>query len=96
MPRAIFPKDMLILSSTFCLSTSPTTAIVIFSGTYAVLKNFIRSGAGLDPEKQDRLRKLNSQIDMLQLTFGQNLLAETNRRFEAALNGRISQFSMRK
>ncbi len=41
-------------------------------------KNFIRSGAGLDPEKQERLRKLNTQIDMLQLTFGQNLLAETN------------------
>ena len=41
-------------------------------------KNFVRSGAGLDPEKQDHLRKLNSQIDMLQLTFGQNLLAETN------------------
>lgn len=41
-------------------------------------KDFIRAGAGLDKDKQDRLRKYNSRIDLLQLTFGQNLLSETN------------------
>lgn len=41
-------------------------------------KGFIRSGSGLDAGKQDQLRKLNEQIATLQLTFGQNLLKETN------------------
>ena len=41
-------------------------------------KDFERSGANLDAEKQARLRELNSEISMLQLTFGQNMLAETN------------------
>ncbi len=41
-------------------------------------KNFIRGGAGLDSVGKARLRELNKEISMLQLTFGQNLLAETN------------------
>lgn len=41
-------------------------------------KSFVRGGANLDPEKQARLRGLNSEISMLQLTFGQNMLKETN------------------
>lgn len=41
-------------------------------------RDFVRSGAGLDAEKQNRLRELNSQISLLQLTFGQNMLKETN------------------
>lgn len=41
-------------------------------------KNFIRGGAGLDSAGKVKLRELNSEISMLQLTFGQNLLAENN------------------
>ena len=41
-------------------------------------KGFVRSGANLDAESQAKLRELNSEIAMLQLTFGQNMLAETN------------------
>ncbi len=41
-------------------------------------KGFEDGGANLDAEKQARLRELNSEISMLQLTFGQNMLAETN------------------
>jgi len=41
-------------------------------------KQFVRSGAGLNAEKQERLRELNKEINLLQLTFGQNLLAENN------------------
>ena len=41
-------------------------------------KDFVRGGANLDAEKQARLRELNSEISMLQLTFGQNMLKETN------------------
>lgn len=41
-------------------------------------KRFVRSGANLSTEDQEKLRVLNSEISMLELTFGQNLLAETN------------------
>lgn len=41
-------------------------------------QNFVRGGANLDSAKQVKLRQLNSEIAMLQLTFGQNMLKETN------------------
>jgi len=41
-------------------------------------KNFVRGGANLTSEDQEKLRILNKEISILQLTFGQNLLAETN------------------
>lgn len=41
-------------------------------------KDFVRGGANLDAAGQAKLRELNSGISMLQLTFGQNMLKETN------------------
>lgn len=41
-------------------------------------KSFVRNGANLDSASQARLRELNSEIAMLQLTFEQNTLKETN------------------
>ena len=41
-------------------------------------KDFARGGANLPEEKQAQLRELNAEISMLQLTFGQNMLKETN------------------
>ncbi len=41
-------------------------------------KNFVRGGANLNAQDQAKLRELNSQISMLQVTFGQNMLKETN------------------
>ena len=41
-------------------------------------KGFVRGGANLDEDNQNKLRELNSEISMLQLTFGQNMLKETN------------------
>lgn len=41
-------------------------------------KDFVRGGANLDADKQAKLRELNSEIAMSQLTFGQNMLSETN------------------
>lgn len=41
-------------------------------------KDFVRGGANLDADKQAKLRELNSAISLLQLTFGQNMLKETN------------------
>ena len=41
-------------------------------------KRFVRGGANLTADQQTRLRELNSEISLLQLTFGQNMLKETN------------------
>lgn len=46
--------------------------------TEEIYKNFVRGGANLPPERQVRLRELNKEINMLQISFGQNLLSETN------------------
>lgn len=39
---------------------------------------FIRNGIGLSSEDKEKLRALNGQLSMLSLSFGENLLAETN------------------
>jgi len=41
-------------------------------------KEFERGGANLDEEKQDKLRKINSELSILSLQFSDNVLAETN------------------
>ncbi len=41
-------------------------------------KAFIRSGAALDEKKKERLRKINEQLSVLSLKFGDNVLAENN------------------
>lgn len=41
-------------------------------------KGFVRSGILLDSSKKDRLREINKELGLLSLTFGKNLLAETN------------------
>ncbi len=41
-------------------------------------KGFVRSGANLPAEKQERLRQINADLSMLSLQFGQNVLGETN------------------
>lgn len=42
-------------------------------------KGFIRSGANLPAEKQERLREINKELSGLTLKFGQNVLGETNK-----------------
>jgi len=41
-------------------------------------KRFVRNGANLTVPQKDRLRKINAEISMLGLRFGDNLLKETN------------------
>ena len=41
-------------------------------------KGFVRSGANLSEADQAKLRELNERISVLELTFGQNVLRETN------------------
>jgi peptidyl-dipeptidase Dcp len=41
-------------------------------------KHFIRSGATLNTEQKEQLRKINKELGIAELNFGQNVLAETN------------------
>ena len=41
-------------------------------------KSFVRSGANLSVADKGKLRQLNSRLSLLTLTYGQNVLAETN------------------
>lgn len=47
----------------------------LLASTY---KDFIRGGANLDENKKTKLRQLNEKISSASLTFGENLLNETN------------------
>lgn len=46
--------------------------------TEKIYKGFERSGINLEGEKKDRLRQINSALASLSLTFGNNVLKETN------------------
>ena len=41
-------------------------------------KKFVRGGANLNENNQGKLRKINEELSLLSLSFGDNLLAETN------------------
>ena len=42
-------------------------------------KNFSRNGANLKEENKKRLREIDAELSKLKLTFGENVLAETNK-----------------
>lgn len=42
-------------------------------------KGFARNGANLSEDKKSRLRKIDTELSKLALTFGENILAETNK-----------------
>ena len=42
-------------------------------------KSFSRNGANLSEEKKTELRKIDTELSKLSLTFGENILAETNK-----------------
>ncbi len=41
-------------------------------------KSFVRNGALLNPEDQEKLKKMNQELSVLTVRFSQNVLAETN------------------
>jgi peptidyl-dipeptidase Dcp len=45
-------------------------------------EDFVRNGALLEGEDQERLKEINTRLSTLTLEFGENLLAETNENFE--------------
>lgn len=48
--------------------------------------DFARNGANLPEDKQAELRKLNDELSMLELKFGENNLAETNKNFKLVID----------
>lgn len=50
-------------------------------------KKFIRGGANLSPELKDELRKINQELALLTLQFGENTLKETNE-FELVIDNK--------
>ena len=46
--------------------------------TEETYKNFVRNGANIPADKQDRFREINSQLASLSLRFGNNVLKATN------------------
>ena len=42
-------------------------------------KEFVRGGADLSPEKKEELRKINTDLSVLSLSFAENLLKEVNK-----------------
>lgn len=49
-------------------------------------RDFERQGANLSKEEQDQLRKINEELSMLAINFGNNLLAETNKNFQLVID----------
>jgi peptidyl-dipeptidase Dcp len=49
-------------------------------------QDFERSGANLPEDKQAELRKLNDELSMAELKFGENALAETNKNFKLVVD----------
>ncbi len=43
-----------------------------------IYKNFLRNGAGLDKDKQEKLRDIDRELTRLKLQFNKNVLHETN------------------
>ncbi|MCX6219539.1 MAG: M3 family metallopeptidase [Bacteroidia bacterium] len=43
-----------------------------------IYKRFVRGGANLATDKKEEFKKINSELSLLELKFGNNMLAETN------------------
>lgn len=51
-------------------------------------RDFERQGANLPKEQQDQLKKINEELSMLSIRFGDNLLAETNKNFQLVIDNK--------
>ncbi len=72
--KALFEKVKAVYAKKDSLHLSPEETRLL-EETY---KKFIRSGANLEKEKQERLREINTKLASLGQEFGDHLLNETN------------------
>ncbi|MDG5767222.1 M3 family metallopeptidase [Balneolales bacterium ANBcel1] len=73
---ALFARVQTLYDSRDELDLDPATAKLL-DDTY---RSFVRAGALLNEEEQQRIRELNSEISSLQTSFQENLLAMTRER----------------
>jgi peptidyl-dipeptidase Dcp len=71
---ALFARVKAVWDQRERLGLGPVQAKLL-ENTY---KSFVRSGANLSAADKDRLRKVNAEISMLGVKFGDNLLHDTN------------------
>ena len=77
---ALFARVKAVYEQKDKLTLTPEQAKVL-ENTY---DRFVKSGAELSNEDKEKLRALNQEISMLQLTFSQNLQHETNNTYVVA------------
>ena len=77
---ALFARVKAVYEQKDKLTLTPEQAKVL-ENTY---DRFVKSGAELSDEDKEKLRALNQEISMLQLTFSQNLQHETNNTYVVA------------
>ena len=77
---ALFARVKAVYEQKDNLTLTPEQAKVL-ENTY---ERFVKSGAELSDEDKEKLRALNQEISMLQLTFSQNLQHETNNTYVVA------------
>lgn len=70
----LFSRIKIVYSNMDSLELNPEQAKLLDEA----YKRFVRGGANLDENDQEKLRKINKKLSLLSLSFGDNLLAETN------------------
>jgi len=72
--EALFARVKVVFDARNSLQLTPEQAMLLEKQ----YKGFSRNGANLSEEKKTELRKIDTELATLQLTFGENVLAETN------------------
>src|SRR5690606_30436274 len=70
--KSVYDQNIVSKPETLKLNAEQQTLI---NETY---NRFVRSGANLSAEDKEKLKKLNSELSVLSLKYGDNLLKETN------------------
>jgi peptidyl-dipeptidase Dcp len=74
LSEPLFARVKAVWDARASLSLTPVQAKLL-EETY---KSFVRGGANLTPEQKVRFRAINQELSVLGVTFGENLLKETN------------------
>lgn len=85
LDKALFQQIEPIFQAKDTLQLSPEQ-LTLLEKTY---KSFVRNGALLQENDKQRLREIDQQLAQLQLSFGENVLAETNK-FELVIEEEAS------
>jgi Zn-dependent oligopeptidase len=72
--EALFARVKMVFDARKTLTLNPEQTMLLEKQ----YKGFSRNGANLSEDKKTELRKIDTQLSKLKLTFGENVLAETN------------------